>query len=133
MVHYCTAKLKASVQLAERIKLRARGIAKPFDRITQQGTIIHGAIYLPGLEPGANYKERLKSAKNKEILQEQLVQIVNGAGIKEWSIDERRIRVLCSLRELKKTKEIVKRLGGVAAIVEEYPTYDGFIIEVDFI
>ncbi len=43
-VHYCSASFKNSVQLRLRILRRARNIAKKYDYITPDGTIIRGVI-----------------------------------------------------------------------------------------
>ena len=44
-VHFCTARLKNVHQLGNRIKLRAKHVAEKFDEITEDGTLIRGAIY----------------------------------------------------------------------------------------
>ncbi len=44
-VHYCSVSFKDGVQLKNRIKRRAKHIAKPYDVITKDGTSIKGAIY----------------------------------------------------------------------------------------
>ena len=44
-VHYCSVSFKDGVQLKNRIKRRAEHIAKPYDVITNDGTLIKGAIY----------------------------------------------------------------------------------------
>ena len=46
-VHYCTTKLKDAVQLATRIKIRAKNYAQPFDKVTKEGLLVRGVIY-PG-------------------------------------------------------------------------------------
>jgi len=40
---------------------------------------------------------------------------------------------LCGLKELLARKKIVKQMKLVPAIVEEYPTYDAFEVEIDFL
>jgi hypothetical protein len=44
-VHYCSVSFKDGVQLKNRIVRRAKHIAKPYDVITKDGTLIKGAIY----------------------------------------------------------------------------------------
>ena len=43
-VHYCPSRFKDAVQLRERLRRRADGIARPFDYVSPEGTIIHGII-----------------------------------------------------------------------------------------
>jgi len=44
-VHYCSVSFKDGVQLRNRIKRRAKNIAKPYDVITKDGTLLKGAVY----------------------------------------------------------------------------------------
>ncbi len=133
IIHYCTAKLKDRVQLGNRIRLRAKGSARLFDVITPQGTLIRGAVYLPGLEPGSEYQQRLACVKNSDLLLDQLNQIAKGSALGEFSVDMVRFRLLCSRSKVKQKSHIIKRLGGMPALVEEYPTYDAFNLELEFL
>lgn len=44
-IHYCSVSFKDGVQLKNRILRRANHVAKPYDVITKDGTLIKGAIY----------------------------------------------------------------------------------------
>jgi pyruvate formate-lyase activating enzyme-like uncharacterized protein len=44
-VHYCSVSFKDGVQLKNRIKRRANHVAKPYDVITKDGTLLKGVIY----------------------------------------------------------------------------------------
>jgi pyruvate formate-lyase activating enzyme-like uncharacterized protein len=43
-VHYCPSRFKDAVQLRERLLRRAKRTARPFDYLSDEGTIIHGTI-----------------------------------------------------------------------------------------
>src|SRR3989338_5583885 len=77
--HYCTAKLKDGVQLANRIKRRAKNAAKDYDIISKEGMLIRGAVYLSSLKPGIGYRKKLEkiSTKNKKSIIRQLSIIKN--------------------------------------------------------
>ena len=63
-VHYCTTKLKDKVQLANRIKRRAKNIAAKFDIINEDGTLFRGAVYLE--KPGFDYRKKLNLLSKKK-------------------------------------------------------------------
>ncbi len=129
-VHYCTATLKDRVQLAKRIKRRAKNIAKPYDKVTSEGMLIRGAIYLPELAPSFGYRKRLGKklpiAKLKKM-KNKLKQI----GI-NTDIDKKKARLLTSSSIVRKHKKQIKMLFLIPAIVTEYPTYDSFETDILF-
>ncbi len=116
--HYCTAKLKDAVQLANRIKRRAKNVAKPYDMITKEGLLFRGAIYTDQLEKTKN--KIIKDYKIKQNLLES---------------DKKRKRILIDPEWLYKNKEKLKKdIKNIRiALVEEYPTYDQLNIVTDFI
>ncbi|MBN2458540.1 radical SAM protein [Candidatus Woesearchaeota archaeon] len=134
-IHLCTAKLKDAVQMAKRIRLRARNVALPTDRITADGMLVRGAAYLSWLVPGKGYRQRIKDEKTREKALAELDAMAEKlkARISGIVVDEDKLRLLTSKKTAEAMKNRIKDAGGVPAIVEEYPTYDGFEVEIDFI
>ena len=151
-IHYCTAKLKDKVQLANRIKRRAKNIKKPYDKLTSYGTLIRGAVYLEDLKPGFDYRKKLEKIKSKNNIIKKLTKIKTDLKkdfkIKNIDIDETKLRLLTSkeevlkirnlinknlLRNINKDKQLLKSKGIYLAIVEEYPTYDQLELNVEFL
>jgi pyruvate formate-lyase activating enzyme-like uncharacterized protein len=119
MVHYCTAKLKDSVQLKNRIKLRAEKIKNKFDKVTRDGILKRNVIYL--------YKPESKEIKQISLLTERL----ELSNVNDYILDEKNVRAFVSSNELK--NPLLKKNHLIPAKVMEYPTYDNFLIEVDFV
>jgi len=135
--HFCTAKLKDSTQVGNRLKIRAKNAAKHFDKITSEGLLIRGVAYQKEFVPGANYSKKLENVsdsawKELKILREK---IIDQKLLKEKDIivDEYKPRLLLSQKNVEKYAEELKRLGLVPAISEEYPTQDSFEVEIDFL
>ncbi len=138
-VHYCTCKLKDKVQLGERLKRRAKNTAESFDLITDDGTILRGAIYLPQTRPGFGYKKRLAETKDKEKIIKRLVTAQNKI-IKEFAIpkeymgiDTQKLRLITNIGIVRELSGALKQRGLVPAIVEQYPTYDQMEVDVEFL
>jgi pyruvate formate-lyase activating enzyme-like uncharacterized protein len=119
-IHYCTSKLKDSVQLAKRIKKRAKNIKEKFDIVTDEGMLIRGAIYLD------------KDIKRKFRLSD-LQEAKKKINLNEIKIDERKSRLLLSKKNVIKFSNKIKSLGYIPAVVEEYPTWDSLEIDVNLI
>jgi len=155
-VHYCTATLKDKIQLANRIKRRAKNIKKPYDTLTKEGTLIRGAIYLENLKPGFNYRKKLEKI-NKKLRNNYLrkLSIIKNQLKKDFKIknnlidlDKTKLRILTSVKEISKIKDTInnyllknidkdkKLLNNkelFLAIVEEYPTYDQLELSLEFL
>ncbi|MBW3019056.1 radical SAM protein [Candidatus Woesearchaeota archaeon] len=127
--HYCTARLKDAVQLQSRIKRRAENVAYPFDKKTEEGLLIRGVCYLPGLQPGIDYKKRMADANRDDAL-EKLRKLSKQV---DCIVDEKKLRLLMSAEKTKHETKQLLRLGLIPAIVEEYPTEDGLEVEIEFL
>jgi uncharacterized protein len=134
-MHYCTINLKDGVQLSERIKRMAKICSKEYDKITREGLLIRGAIYLFGLEPGIDYKERIALCNRKDSIQKlndlkSRIQKKCTIPEKHIEVDTKKMRILTRSCML---KNIAKKIEEPCAIVEEYPTYDKTEVELEFI
>jgi pyruvate formate-lyase activating enzyme-like uncharacterized protein len=156
-VHFCTAKLKDSVQLANRIKRRAKNVKKPYDKINKDGTLTRGAVYLEELKPGFGYRKKLQKLgkKKKNLIISKLNKIYREL-IKDLKlkrnrieVDEDNLRLLTGLKEIQDIKHDINRHTFMdwmkhehllkskkelkLAIVTEYPTYDKIILDLKFL
>jgi len=100
-IHYCSARFKDSVQFRERLKQRAKKVAKKFDEISDDGLLIRGAV--------CGNKKKLSEIK-KELIKIK----------KSFSIDDKKQRIIFGIETAKK---LAKKFKGIF-ITEEYPTSD---------
>lgn len=136
-MHYCTTTLKDRVQLASRIRIRAKNIAQPYDIVTEEGMLVRGALYLDELIPGFGYRKKLEKLgknKRKRILAKlnmTMKKFKKDYKIKKgyMRVDDSKLRLLTSPAMAKLIKE--NFLKG--AIVTEYPTWDQTEVEVVFV
>ena len=128
-IHYCTTKLKDSVQLMNRIKLRALNVKKPYDKLNK-ASLIRGAIYLKELTPDFGFQKKLTKVNKKEIIKKlEKAKEKLKPHLKHLDIDENKLRILTSRQELKQKARAVKKLGYIPYITEELATFDQFEIE----
>mgnify|MGYP001571135586 CR=1 FL=1 len=137
-LYFCTAKLKDSVQMKNRITKRAHNIKKKFDKITSEGTIIRGAVYFSDLAPGFDYRKKLDDANKNDyaiVLENLRRELVERFKIPEESIfvDYVKLRLIADPKILKKISDKLKELNLLPAVVEEYPTRDAIEIDVRFL
>lgn len=137
-IHVCTAKLKDSVQLANRIKREAEGAKLPFDVVDEEGMLTRGALYLLELTPGFEYRKKLESmdlSKFVAVLKPLFERVKKELRLADSEIflDEKKPRILISKFKIKQNRALFKRMKLVPAIVTEYPTADQLEIEVDFL
>ncbi len=107
-VHFCPSRFKDAVQLKERLLRRARHTARPFDYVSEEGTIIHGIIE----------GDVLSACRILEEL---------GVPLEMYSCRGDRIEIAASILE-----DITKELKGInciLSIIEKYPFEDGLVVE----
>lgn len=107
-VHFCPSRFKDAVQLKERLLRRARRTCRPFDYVSEEGTIIHGII-----------EGDLQAA----------LQILKDLAVPEdmYSCREERIDIAAPILE-DITKEL-KSIECIPSIIEKYPFEDGLVVE----
>lgn len=113
-VHYCTVSFKDGVQLRNRLKRRARNIARPYDIITKEGTLMKGVIF----STRTSLRKLAKSLQDTYNIPEHLLYIDK---------DKKRVELAAWLLE-KIAKRLVQQ-GNSCFFVEEYPTADRLEVE----
>ncbi|HJJ29273.1 MAG TPA: 4Fe-4S cluster-binding domain-containing protein [Methanocorpusculum sp.] len=103
-VHYCTSVFKDSVQLRERLKRIAMNSARPFDMITDDGTIMYGSM-----DPGNDLEMIVSLMKPGSYYEE----MEDGTIELDWQ----------------QMRKIPRKFGGERKIIERYPN-NGMIVEV---
>jgi len=108
-VHYCTSGYKDGWQLRERIKRRAENVAKPWDVVTEDGTLIKGIL------EGTDLERVMKELRERYRVPKRLMGLAG---------DGKRLEIAPWILE-----EIAPELRMPAYLVEEYPTADGLEVE----
>ncbi len=108
-VHYCTSGYKDAWQLRSRIKRRAENVARPWDVVTEDGTLVKGIIEGEGLG------DLMREISRKFRVPQEFMGLDAG---------RKRIEIAPWILE-----EIAPRLKRPSYVVEEYPTADGLEVE----
>ncbi len=108
-VHYCTSGYKDGWQLRERIKRRADTVARPWDIVTEDGTLVKGIVEGSDLEP------LMKELEQRYGVPRELMGL---------DVPRRRLEVAPWILE-----KIAPNLDRPAYLVEEYPTADALEVE----
>ena len=107
-IHYCSSAFKDAIQLRRRIGRRARNVAKLYEIITEDATLLKGVI-MAG-------KEKIEEIKKEFEIEDHLI---------AWDDEKGRIETSPFILE-----EIAEYLPYKCYIVEEYPTADRLEVEV---
>ncbi len=106
IVHYCSSRFKDGVQMKNRLKRRAKNVAKPYEIITSEGTLLRGEIVTENVDDLFNLLIKEKG------IDKELVEIKNDRiYIAPWIIED------------------LDGIDGKLYIVEEYPTWDRLEVE----
>ncbi len=107
-VHFCSSSFKDQVQLRERLKRRAKRMARPMDLITSEGMVLLGVIETEDLEAA------VRALEEQEVPPEL------------YQLDERRKRLEVAIWVLEDLADV---LPFRCYLVEEYPTADRLEVE----
>lgn len=113
-VHYCSVSFKDGVQLKNRIRRRAQHIAKPYDIITKDGTLIKGTVY-----PMHGTLHRVSTYLQKTY----------NVPLHLLFIDTEKERIEIAAWLLQTIAPKLTKQGYQCFIVEEYPTADRLEVE----
>jgi hypothetical protein len=113
-VHYCSVSFKDRIQLRNRIKRRAKTVARPYDVITSDGTLMKGIIETTQqpLKIVASYLRRTYPIPAELI-----------------RIDAEKNRIEIAAWQLDKIADDLVGKGYKCYLVEEYPTADRLEVE----
>ncbi|NPV61109.1 MAG: radical SAM protein [Methanotrichaceae archaeon] len=107
-VHYCPSVFKDAVQLRERLRRRAERVARPFDRPTEDGTIVYGII-------------SGDQAKALRVLQE--------LGVPEDMYAQNQDGIEIAAIILEDISADLKDIGLDIHLIERYPLVGGMVVE----
>lgn len=107
-IHYCPSALKDNVQLRNRLRRRAKNVARPHEVITEEGLLVKGVIC--GLPKDKLAAVRRRLIKSYSIPRELIL------------IDREKNRVEMAWYVAEKLAKLEPDLKF--ALIEEYPTYD---------
>ncbi|MDH7506776.1 MAG: radical SAM protein [Candidatus Thermoplasmatota archaeon] len=113
-IHYCSSSFKDGIQLRNRIKRRAKNVAREHEFISEDGTIIKGVIYGKGKS-----LQRLSLALKKEF----------NINSNQLFVNKDKNRIEINILVLEKIASVLKNRGFECFMVEEYPTADALEVE----
>ncbi|MEM0467025.1 MAG: radical SAM protein [Candidatus Thermoplasmatota archaeon] len=113
-VHYCSVSFKDGIQLRNRIKRRAQGVAKPYEIISDDGTLLKGVVISKNRSVQSVYTQLHTTYK---IPQRYLFK----------DVEKNRVELAGWI--LEKHAATLRAQGYECFIVEEYPTADRLEVE----
>jgi pyruvate formate-lyase activating enzyme-like uncharacterized protein len=113
-VHYCSSSFKDGIQLRNRIKRRAKNVAKRYEIITNEGLLLKGVIY----------PRSYSVSKINKILLE-----IYNLNANQFFINREKNRIELSIKILEDIAKDLKKQDIDSYIIEEYPTADCLEVE----
>lgn len=115
-VHYCSSSFKDGVQLTNRIKRRANNIARDYEVISDEGTLLKGVIIAQN------------NVTSLHTFYKSLKQEFNISD-KHIFLNKEKSRIEIGLWILEEIASVLSERGLQCYMVEEYPTADGLEVE----
>lgn len=109
-MHFCSSRYKDAGQLRERLIRTARQTARPFDEITEDGTLLYGSIEASDIEEVVSFLNEVGAPENMFEIKERAIELPG------WFTEE--------------NAQDLKECGFIPSIIERYPFKDGLIVEV---
>lgn len=106
-VHWCSSGFKDSVQLRERLKRIAENTARPFDEITDDGTIVYGLV-----KPDAGERDAILRFCRERLDPDSFEESKEGIEMAWWLLEEHK-----------------DGMPGKKCVIERYPNR-GMIVEM---
>jgi len=113
-VHYCSSSFKDATQLKNRIKRRAKSIARDIDIITNEGTLLKGVIYSEDYSLNDLFNLLKKEFKIKD---------------NQLYVNKVKKRIELNILFLQKIAANLKKKNLKCLLIEEYPTADSLEVE----
>jgi hypothetical protein len=112
--HYCSSSFKDGIQLKNRIKRRAKNIARNYEIITGEGTILKGII----TSEKVSLSEIVKTLQDEYAIKSDLI-----------FLNKEKNRVEIPIKILESIATDLKKKNIECYMVEEYPTADALEVE----
>ena len=107
--HFCSSKYKDAVQLKNRLLRTAENTARPFDEITEEGTIAYGVI------KNSDFGSSLEVLQKMEM-PDDMFEVKNGSIEIAWWV-------------LEDIADELNEVGSILTIVERYPFEGGLVVQ----
>lgn len=114
-IHFCSVSFKDGVQLRNRLIRQALNRARPYEKVTEDGTLIKGIVQFPRHFTSQDMENYLKTLQKKLDMTSALFYLNYEKKIIETSIDI--------------IKKIAKVTNFPCFVIENYPSYDGLEVE----
>lgn len=108
-IHFCSSSYKDAIQFKRRLIRTAEITSRPFDEITEDGTIVYGIIKTTDFDKTIKMLEELDVPSQMYKIED------NNIDIAWWILED--------------TADDLKNIGCTTSIIERYPLKNGLIVE----